>query len=96
MSGLEAADDVFMPIVGGSLSLGMVAAGGMWAYYRLGPKRRYAARLRDMRSLRDLLTFHIGRGGHYSTLAAVIAAGHVGLPQSMHLRYLVPETCSPP
>ena len=57
-SGLEA-DDVFMPIVGSSITLGMLAASGMYAYYKVGPKRRYQARLRDMRALRDLLSFHV-------------------------------------
>jgi hypothetical protein len=37
----------------------MAAAASMWLYYKVGPKRRYRARLRDMRSLRDLLIFHL-------------------------------------
>jgi hypothetical protein len=36
----------------GSLVLGILASGAMWTYYKVGPKRRYRARLRDMRSLR--------------------------------------------
>jgi hypothetical protein len=28
-------------------------------YWKIGPKRRYVARLQDMRSLRDLLSYHM-------------------------------------
>lgn len=58
-SGLEEVQGVFWPMVQSSLVFGLAAAGTMWAYYKIGPKRRYKARLRDMRSLRDLLIFHL-------------------------------------
>jgi hypothetical protein len=51
-SGLEDLPGMFWPVVEGSVAAGLVAAVGMYAYYKYGPKRRYAARLRDMRSLR--------------------------------------------
>jgi hypothetical protein len=35
-----------------SVCFGGVSAVVMWLYYKVGPKRRYKARLRDMRSLR--------------------------------------------
>ena len=38
---------------------GFSMAAFMYFYYKFGPKRRYAARLRDMRSLRDLLFYHM-------------------------------------
>lgn len=51
-SGFENVPGVFWPVVQGSTAAGMLLAGLMYAYYKFGPKRRYAARLRDMRSLR--------------------------------------------
>ncbi|KAL4424906.1 hypothetical protein ABPG77_002129, partial [Micractinium sp. CCAP 211/92] len=58
-SGLEEQLGVFWPVVQGSLVLGGSTAMLMWVYYKFGPKRRYRARLRDMRSLRDLLIYHL-------------------------------------
>jgi hypothetical protein len=58
-SGFEAAPGIFWPIVQGSLAVGGITAGSIWGYFKFGPKRRYQARLRDMRSLRDLLYFHM-------------------------------------
>lgn len=50
---------MFWPVVQSSVLLGGAAAGAMWAYYKIGPKRRYKARMRDMRSLHDLLVYHL-------------------------------------
>jgi magnesium transporter len=58
-SGLENVPGIFWPVVQGSLITGLFGAGAMYTYYKYGPKRRYAARLRDMRSLRDLLYYHM-------------------------------------
>ncbi|EFN55977.1 hypothetical protein CHLNCDRAFT_145324 [Chlorella variabilis] len=58
-SGMEEVPGVFWPMVQSSVVFGMLASLSMWMYYKVGPKRRYRARLRDMRSLRDLLIFHL-------------------------------------
>lgn len=58
-SGLENVPGIFWPVVQGSVITGLLGAGAMYTYYKFGPKRRYAARLRDMRSLRDLLYYHM-------------------------------------
>lgn len=58
-SGLEHVPGIFWPVVQGSVITGLLGAGAMYTYYKYGPKRRYAARLRDMRSLRDLLYYHM-------------------------------------
>lgn len=58
-SGLEDVPGIFWPIVQASAVMGASAGGLLYGYYRFGPKRRYKARLRDMRSLRDLLMFHM-------------------------------------
>lgn len=58
-SGLEDVPGMFWPVVQGSTAAGIGLAGLVYFYYKLGPKRRYAARLRDMRSLRDLLFYHM-------------------------------------
>lgn len=47
----------------GSILLGASSAGLMWGYYRIGPKRRYKARLRDMRSLRCAARALLGSTG---------------------------------
>ena len=59
VNGFESSTGLFLPVVQGSMLAGVLAAGTMWLYYRWGPRRRYQARLRDMRSLRDLLVFHM-------------------------------------
>jgi hypothetical protein len=51
-NGVENVPGLFWPVVQGSVGLGVMGAGLMYGYYKFGPKRRYAARLRDMRSLR--------------------------------------------
>jgi hypothetical protein len=56
---LEATPGAFGGLVAGSAAAGAAVAGAFWLYYKLGPKRRYDARVRDMRSLRDLLTYHL-------------------------------------
>ncbi|PRW56958.1 Magnesium transporter MRS2-4 isoform A [Chlorella sorokiniana] len=58
-SGLEELSGVFWPVVQLSVLMGGVAAALMYGYWKIGPKRRYKARMRDMRSLRDLLIFHL-------------------------------------
>ncbi|KFM28835.1 Magnesium transporter MRS2-4 [Auxenochlorella protothecoides] len=56
---LEAAPGMFMFVVNCSMGTGLLMGGMVYVYYKFGPKRRYKARLRDMRSLRDLLVFHM-------------------------------------
>lgn len=51
-SGLEDIPGIFWPVIQGSVAVGILGAASMYSYYKFGPKRRYAARLRDMRSLR--------------------------------------------
>ena len=51
-SGLEDIPGIFWPVVQGSVAIGLCISGFMYMYYKFGPKRRYVARLRDMRSLR--------------------------------------------
>ena len=58
-SGMEDLPGVFWPVVQGSVTTGLVCAGLMYTYYKIGPKRKYTARLQDMRSLRDLLSYHM-------------------------------------
>ena len=58
-SGLEDLPGMFWPMVQGSVASGILVSSMIYTYYRYGPKRRYAARLRDMRSLRDLLSYHM-------------------------------------
>ena len=49
---LETVPGVFGFVVKCSLVTGLLVSSLMYAYYKFGPKRRYKARLRDMRSLR--------------------------------------------
>ncbi|PSC69475.1 Magnesium transporter MRS2-4 [Micractinium conductrix] len=58
-SGLEEVPGVFWPVVQTSLAFGLACTALTYGYYKIGPKRRYKARLRDMRSLRDLLIYHL-------------------------------------
>ena len=58
-SGLEDLPGLFWPVVQGSIATGLFCGSLVYLYYKFGPKRRYAARLRDMRSLRDLLSYHM-------------------------------------
>jgi len=58
-SGFEQIPGLFWPVVQGSLFVGLGVTLVLYTYYKFGPKRRYAARLRDMRSLRDLLFYHM-------------------------------------
>lgn len=51
-SGLEEVPGLFWPIVEASLLMGGTGTACVYLYYKVGPKRRYTARLRDMRSLR--------------------------------------------
>ena len=51
-SGMEDVPGIFWPVAQFSLLTGLSGAGVMWGYFKWGPKRRYRARLRDMRSLR--------------------------------------------
>lgn len=41
-----------MFVVNCSMGTGLLMGGMVYVYYKFGPKRRYKARLRDMRSLR--------------------------------------------
>lgn len=58
-SGMEDLPGLFWPVVQGSIATGVMLGSLVYMYYKFGPKRRYAARLRDMRSLRDLLAYHM-------------------------------------
>lgn len=58
-SGLEDLPGVFWPVVQGSVTTGLVCASLIYTYWKIGPKRKYTARLQDMRSLRDLLSYHM-------------------------------------
>lgn len=58
-TGLEETPHAFAVAACAGSGLGLASAIAAYAYYRYGPKRRYAARLRDVRSLRDLLVFHM-------------------------------------
>ena len=58
-SGMEDVPGMLWPVAQSSLLAGIGMATLVYAYYKFGPKRRYQARLRDMRSLRDLLIFHL-------------------------------------
>jgi hypothetical protein len=58
-SGLEDIPGLFWPVVQGSVTTGLVCAGLIYTYWKIGPKRKYTARLQDMRSLRDLLSYHM-------------------------------------
>ncbi|KDD76705.1 hypothetical protein H632_c133p2 [Helicosporidium sp. ATCC 50920] len=58
-SGLENAPHAMFAVAQASVALGLFLGGGAFAYYRLGPNRRVAAHLRDMRAVRDLLMFHL-------------------------------------
>lgn len=58
-SGWEGVPGLFPVVVQYSLFFGIATAASFYMYYKYGPKRRHSARLRDMRSLRDLLMFHL-------------------------------------
>lgn len=50
--GLEKVPGMFGIVVKSSVLTGLLASLLVYVYYKFGPKRRYKARLRDMRSLR--------------------------------------------
>lgn len=58
-NGMEDVPGLFPTVVQLSIISGVGVASIFYLYYRFGPKRRYQARLRDTRSLRDLLMFHL-------------------------------------
>jgi magnesium transporter len=58
-NGMEDIPGLFPMVVELSMLAGVGVASIFYLYYRFGPKRRYQARLRDSRSLRDLLMFHL-------------------------------------
>ena len=58
-SGLEEHENMLWPVMEISLGVGSVTAVLLYAFFRFNPTNTYASRLSDMRSLRDLLFYHM-------------------------------------
>lgn len=52
LNGMESMPGLFWPVVQYSMLFGGTTAGGFYFYFRFGPRMKYQARMRDMRSLR--------------------------------------------
>jgi len=58
-SGLEEHEMLLWPVAYSSVGVGMLTGAVLYSLYRLNPRKSYSARLGDMRSLRDLLFYHL-------------------------------------
>lgn len=58
-SGLEEHEMLLWPIAYSSIGVGMLTGVVLYSLYHLNPRKSYSARLGDMRSLRDLLFYHL-------------------------------------